>query len=143
MSSVAWYHDVHLSPIVQRKVCCYISACQCEESCSHGMAIMKLQKHISCKPNSRTAFRVYGKPMAASWLHTFAPPIDVAQLRRVILKTEQFFNTNVVIRLFARPSGTWKQLVESDALTLDRHFVPYNVCMRSGYTGTTDPPQNM
>ena len=102
------------------------------------MAIMKLQRHISCKPNSQTAFRVYGKPMAASWLHTFAPPIHAAQLRHLIFKTEKFHNTNVDIRLFAKPYGTWKQLDESDALISDRHFVPYNVCFRSTNLGISD-----
>jgi hypothetical protein len=106
------------------------------------MAIMKLQKHISCKPNSRTPFRIYGKPMASSWLHAFTPPIDTAQLRHLIFNTEKFHNTNVDIRLFARPCGTWKLLNGSDTLVLDRHFVAYNVCFRSPYLAMPDQTHN-
>lgn len=92
-----------------------------------------MQKHMLCKSLSNPDFRVFGRAIESRWYHIFDDSSDACEILKQILIKENPCNPNVEIRMYDHQNSKWELLDESSRHLVDRHFIPYHICMKGRY----------
>jgi len=86
-----------------------------------------------CKSLSNPDFRVFGRAIESRWYHIFDDSSDACEILKQILIKENPCNPNVEIRMYDHQNSKWELLDESSRHLVDRHFIPYHICMKGRY----------